>query len=172
MFCLPIGETNGNFFFPFFFSFCFRRHSRNFVILQLLFTRRRISGIHPVHTWFLHGLGQACTAGEYTHSRSEYIALVLSRMHDARSLWRTGSQQSRHKLFNNRSGPMSLRNRCCPEISNSKSTRKDHSYNYWGARYTIRLICLFPATIIARRTTVCCHVDTRIYAPIYSLIKM
>lgn len=167
MFCLPIGETNGNFFFPFFFSFCFRRHSRNFVILQLLFTRRCISGIHPVHTWFLHGLGQACTAGEYTHSRSEYIALVLSRMHDARSLWRTGSQQSRHKLFNNRSGPMSLRNRCCPEISNSKSTRKDHSYNYWGARYTIRLICLFCPRRLLRDerqfVATLIHVYTRLY---------
>lgn len=41
----------------------------------------------------------------------EHIAVVLSRMHDAWSLWCSGSQQSRHKLFNNRSRPMSLHNR-------------------------------------------------------------
>lgn len=79
---------------------------QNFVFLQLLFIKAYFWNA-LVHTWFLRVLGQACVCA---HIAREYIALVLSRMHDAWSLWRSGSQQSRHKLFKNRSGPMSLCN--------------------------------------------------------------
>lgn len=108
MFCLPIGETNGNFFF-FLFSSTFAKLCYSSVII---YTKAHFWYTSRAYMIFARPRSGLCTCVRAnTRTAGEYIALVLSRMHDARSLWRTGSQQSRHKLFNNRSGPMSLCNR-------------------------------------------------------------